>query len=76
MVMELISRKISTKDGLMKMMYADDLAIKAESKQQLQEVFGGMEEGGVREARIMNKPGEDRSDVDWTKRGVKHQVGW
>ena len=30
MVMELISRKISTKDVLMKMMYADNLAITAE----------------------------------------------
>ena len=32
MVMELISKKISTKDVLRKMMYADDLAIIAESK--------------------------------------------
>ena len=32
MVMELISRKISTKDVLRKMVYADDLAIIAESK--------------------------------------------
>ena len=39
MVMELISRKISTKDVLRKMMYADDLAIIAESKQELQEVL-------------------------------------
>ena len=35
MVMEIISRKISTKDILRKMMYADDLAIIAESKQDL-----------------------------------------
>ena len=33
MVMEIISRKISTKDILRKMMYADNLAIIAESKQ-------------------------------------------
>ena len=39
MVMEIISRKISTKDILKKMMYADDLAIIAESKQDLQEVL-------------------------------------
>ena len=39
MVMEIISRKISTKDILRKMMYADDLAIIAESKQDLQEVL-------------------------------------
>ena len=39
MVMELISRKISTKDVLRKMMYADDLAIIVESKQELQEVL-------------------------------------
>ena len=39
MVMELISRKISTKDVLRKMMHADDLAIIAEGKQELQEVL-------------------------------------
>ena len=39
MVMEIVSRKISTKDILKKMMYADDLAIIAESKQDLQEML-------------------------------------
>ena len=39
MVMGLISRKISTKDVLRKMMCADDLAIIAESKQELHEVL-------------------------------------
>ena len=39
MVMELISKKISMKDVLRKMMYADDLAIIAESKQEIQEVL-------------------------------------
>ena len=39
MVMEIISRKINTKDILRKKMYADDLAIIAESKQDLQEVL-------------------------------------
>ena len=38
MVMELISR-ISSKDVLRKVMYADDLAMIAESKQELQEVL-------------------------------------
>ena len=38
MVMKIISRKISTKDILRKM-YADDLAIIAESKQDLQEML-------------------------------------
>ena len=39
MVMELISRNISTKDVLRKMMYADHLVIIAEGKQELQEVL-------------------------------------
>ena len=39
MVTELISRKISMKDVLRKMIYADNLAIIAESKQELQEVL-------------------------------------
>ena len=39
MVMEIISRTINTKDILRKMMHADDLAIIAESKQDLQEVL-------------------------------------
>ena len=39
LVMELISRKISMKDVLRKMMYADDLAIIAESKEELQEML-------------------------------------
>ena len=41
MVIELISRKISMKDVPRKMMYADDLAIIAESKQELQEALEG-----------------------------------
>ena len=36
MVMEQICKKISTKDVLRKMIYADDRAIAAESKQELQ----------------------------------------
>ena len=52
MVMEIISRKISTKDILRKMMYADELVIIAESKQDLQEVLeewkGVFEKHGLR----------------------------
>ena len=52
MVMEIISRTISTKDILRKMMYADDLAIIAESKQDLHEVLeewkGVFEKHGLR----------------------------
>ena len=51
MVMEIISRKISTKDTLRMMIYADDLAIIAESKQDLQEVLEEWE-GGVHGLRI------------------------
>ena len=39
MVMTLISRKISTKDVVRKVMYSDDLAMIADSKQELQEVL-------------------------------------
>ena len=68
MVMEIISRKINTKDILRKKMYADDLAIIAESKQDLQEVLEKWK--GVFE----NEPSEDRSHVDWTpERGTS---GW
>ena len=66
MVMEIISRKISTKDILRKIMYADDLAIIAESKQDLQEVLeewkGVFEKHGLR----MNL---EKTEVMW----VGHQ---
>ena len=39
MVMEVISRKVSTKNVLKKLIYADDLAIVTDSKQELQEVL-------------------------------------
>ena len=75
MLIELISRKTSTKDVLRKMMYADNLAIIAEQTRTTGSV-GGME-GGVQEAWTENEPGEDRSDVGWTpERGVERQVGW
>ena len=63
MVMEIISRNISTKDILRKMMYADDLAIIAESKQDLQEVLeewkGVFEKHGLRMSL-------EKTDVMWT----------
>ena len=55
MVMELISRKIRTNDVLVKVMYADDLAMIAESKQKLQEVLlewkGGFKKHRLRTSR-------------------------
>ena len=39
MVMEVISRKVSTKNVLQKLLYADDLAVVMESKQELQDVL-------------------------------------
>ena len=39
MVMEVISRKVSTKNVLRKLLYADDLAVAKESKQELQEAL-------------------------------------
>ena len=51
-MMEIISRKINTKDILRKKMYVDDLAIIAESKHDLQEVLeewkGAFEKHGLR----------------------------
>ena len=66
MVVALISRKISIKDVLRKGMYANDLAMIADTNQELQEV-------GVQEARTDNEPGEDRRDVGLTsERGLEH----
>ena len=39
MVMEVISRKFSTKNVLRKLLYADDLAVVMDSKQKMQEVL-------------------------------------
>ena len=72
MVVALISRKISMKDDLRKGMYANDLAMIADTKQELQGTVGGME-GGGQEARTDNEPGEDRRDVGLTsERGLEH----
>ena len=60
------------KDVLRKGMYANDLAMIADKKQELQEVFGAMKED-VQEARTDNEPGEDRRDVCLTsERGLEH----
>ena len=62
MVMELISRKISTKDVLRKMMYADDLAIIAESKQELQEVLEEWK-GVFKKHRL--RMSQEKTEVMW-----------
>ena len=63
MVMEIISRKISTKDILRKMMYADDLAIIAESKQDLQEVLEEWKGAFVKHGLRMSL---EKTEVMWT----------
>ena len=80
LVMELISRKVSTTDALSsrKIMYADDLVIVAEHREELQ---GALEEWndmfkkhGLKNSK--DEPRQDRSDVGWeTERGAKHRVG-
>ena len=60
------------KDVLRKGMYANDLAMIADKKQELQGSVGAME-GDVQEARTDNEPGEDRRDVGLTsERGLEH----
>ena len=72
MVVALISRKISIKDDLRKGMYANDLAMIADKKQELLEVLEEWK-GGVQEARTDNEPGVDRRDVGLTsERGLEH----
>ena len=72
MVVALISRKFSKKDVLRKGMYANDLAMIADKKQELQEVLQEWK-GGVQEGRTDNEPGEDRRDVGLTsERGLEH----
>ena len=65
MVVALISRKFNKKDVLRKGMYANDLAMIADKKQELQEVLEQWK-GDVQEARTDNEPGEDRRDVGLT----------
>ena len=72
MVVALISRKFSKKDVLRKGMYANDLAMIADKKQELQEVLQEWK-GGVQEGRTDNEPGEERRDVGLTsERGLEH----
>ena len=75
-VMELISRKISTADALRKMMYADDLVIVAEHREELQ---GALEEWNEMFKKHGLKMNRDKTEVMWVgkerERGVKHQVG-
>ena len=60
------------KDVLRKVMYANDLTMIADHKQELQEVLEEWK-GGVQKARTENEPGEDRSDVGLTsERGLDH----
>ena len=72
MVVALISRKFSKKDVLRKGMYANDLAMIADKKQELQEVLQEWK-GVFQEGRTDNEPGEDRRDVGLTsERGLEH----
>ena len=61
LVMELISRKISTTDALRKIMCADDLVIVAEHREELQ---GGLEEWNEK-TWPNDEPRQNRSDVGW-----------
>ena len=73
LVMELISRKISTTDAMKKIMYADDLVIVAEHRKELQ---GALEDWNEVETWRKDEPRQDRSHVGWeTERRAKHQVG-
>ena len=75
LVMELISRKISTTDATKKIMYADDLVIVAEHREEWQ---GALEEWNemFKKTWLKDEPRQDRIDVGWeTHRGAKHQVG-
>ena len=62
MVLSLISLKISIKDVLRKVLYANDLAMMADSKQELQEVLeelkGAFKKHGLRMSR-------EKTEVMW-----------
>ena len=60
--MELISRKISTTDALMKIMYADDLVIVAEHREELQ---GALEEWNDMFKKHGLKMNLDKTEVIW-----------
>ena len=61
-VMELISRKISTTDAMKKIMYADDLAIVAEHREELQ---GALEEWNEMFKKHGLKMNLDKTEVMW-----------
>ena len=62
LVMELISRKISTADALKKIMYADDLVIVAEHREELQ---GALEEWYDMFKKHGLKMNLDKTEVMW-----------
>ena len=74
LVMELISRKISTTDALRKIMYADDCVIVAEHREELPSALGEWHYMFKKHGLKMNL---DKTEVMWlgnTERGVKHHV--
>ena len=74
LVMELISRKISTTDALRKIVYAHDLVIVAEHREELQ---GALEEWSEMFKKHGLNTNLDKTEVVGVgiQRGVKHQVG-
>ena len=61
-IMELISRKISTTDAMKKIMYADDLVIVAEHREELQ---GALEEWNAMFKKHGLKMNLDKTEVMW-----------
>ena len=66
LVMELISRKISTTDAMKKIMYADDLVIVAEHREELQ---GALEEWNEIIKKHGLKTNLDKTEMMWVGRG-------
>ena len=62
LVMELISRKISTTDALRKIMYADDIVVRAEHRQELQGALEVWNEMFKKHGLKMNL---DKTEVMW-----------
>ena len=59
MVMELVSRKVSLRSSMGKMPHADDLAVVAESGEEMQEVLTGGVEGSIWKGWAEDEDGED-----------------
>ena len=73
LVMELISRKISTTDFPKKIMYADDLVIVADHREEYARRTGVYM---FKKTWPKDELSQYRSHVGWeTERGAKHQVG-